>query len=1167
MLSPVQKPVFRRLRSFAFDPGLTSQLETTVMNEVVLKIPWETDAAGNDTLKPGPVGEYVEVVDPGFDPVDLDRAELLAHDGLPPSDGNPQFRQQMLYAVAMRTIGVFESALGRKVHWAPNGAKYRRQMQLLPHFENTANAYYDQRGKLCFGYFEAVPDSPLPGMAVFTSLSQDVVAHELTHALLHGMHIEWTDDANGSTETLAFHEGFADLVALFLHFSLPEVVRHQVALSRGDLTAQTQLGVLASQFGQALGQQGGLRSAFGELDANRKWVTRQPNPKDYLENGKYQEPHARGSLLVRAIFDAFNKIYESRVSDLIRIATHGSGLLPEGRLHPDLVNRLAAEAAKSARHVLDMCIRALDYCPLVNVTFGDYLRAIITADYDLVPTDDYRYRVAFLESFLRHGMFPPEVATLSVETLLWPAPTGDPEKQVVANLVRGLAGQYSTWNRPLDREQIYRFMESTAQSIKKEISRRKKELRGLLGPIDPAKSFDVRFVWPRKRVDTTGQELSQWVIGIVQTTNQKQAACTLLVDADSGLVRYSIQKTGGRGNKKVKAPTIDLLKRSSSVTVPPPHERRLRVFAFDPSLALEWDTARMNEVVLHVPWESLGKGPVGEYLEVVDRDPASKCFYEPVDLNHSYLLAQDGLVPSENNPQFHQQMVYAVAMRTIRNFEKALGRIALWSPRRDESEEGSEKVLQEQFVRRLRLYPHALREANAFYSPSKKAILFGYFPAALAEGEVPVSVFTSLSHDIIAHEVTHALLDGMHRRFAEASNPDVPAFHEAFSDLVALLQHFSIPEVLEHQIAATRGDLTSQNRLGELAQQFGTAIGNHGALRSAIGEWDTQTGKWKPLAPNPDSYLREFEPHARGALLVAAVFDGFLTIYRTRIADLLRIATSGSGVLPEGNLHPDLVSRLASEAAKTAQRVLEMCIRALDYLAPVDITFGDYLRALITADFEFDPEDRDNRRVAIIEAFRRRGILPDDVRTLSVEGLLWKQGAPDADERIVINFLSEWMKKIRFWNLSRNRQELFERMRAMRAELHNYFVAHGKQSKLAGFDSTLPFEVHSVRPSSRVDLQGKSHFQWVIEITQRIPEYLDEKEKKGKPDYYFRGGSTLLVDAVTGRVRYSIRKRIDSNMRREKQRKYMSDVADQSLYATYFRNSREQEPFAALHRF
>jgi hypothetical protein len=79
----------------------------------------------------------------------------------------------------------------------------------------------------------------------------------------------------------------------------------------------------------------------------------------------------------------------------------------------------------------------------------------------------------------------------------------------------------------------------------------------------------------------------------------------------------------------------------------PPY-RRLRVYAFDPSLATRLETARINQAVLHVPWEEgLLEGPVGEYLEVIDYDPATGCFYAPVNLNEPYLLAQDGIAPSE----------------------------------------------------------------------------------------------------------------------------------------------------------------------------------------------------------------------------------------------------------------------------------------------------------------------------------------------------------------------------------------------------------------------------------------------------------------------------------------------------------------------------------------
>jgi hypothetical protein len=66
-----------------------------------------------------------------------------------------------------------------------------------------------------------------------------------------------------------------------------------------------------------------------------------------------------------------------------------------------------------------------------------------------------------------------------------------------------------------------------------------------------------------------------------------------------------------------------------------------------------------------------------------------------------------------------------------------------------------------------------------------KGILFGYFRASQTDpgrnlpGQV---VFTCLSHDIIVHETTHAVLDGMRPFFAERTNPDVTAFHEAFAD-------------------------------------------------------------------------------------------------------------------------------------------------------------------------------------------------------------------------------------------------------------------------------------------------------------------------------------------------------------------------------------------------
>ena len=184
----------------------------------------------------------------------------------------------------------------------------------------------------------------------------------------------------------------------------------------------------------------------------------------------------------------------------------------------------------------------------------------------------------------------------------------------------------------------------------------------------------------------------------------------------------------------------------------PPATRQLRVFAFDPSLSTEMANYEVSEVLTRIPWEGdrtfnvnptprnpfarrieklvteegLRPGPVGDYLEVIDVDPASQCAYAPVNLNDPHLLATNGLAPSEGDPQFHQQMVYAVAMNTIQHFERALGRQIFWSDGWVDPKNGKRKYHR---VQRLRIYPHALREENAYYDPIKKALLFGYFPA------------------------------------------------------------------------------------------------------------------------------------------------------------------------------------------------------------------------------------------------------------------------------------------------------------------------------------------------------------------------------------------------------------------------------------------------------
>ena len=67
--------------------------------------------------------------------------------------------------------------------------------------------------------------------------------------------------------------------------------------------------------------------------------------------------------------------------------------------------------------------------------------------------------------------------------------------------------------------------------------------------------------------------------------------------------------------------------------------------------------------------------------------------------------------------------------------------------------------------------------------------------------------FTALSHDIIAHEITHALLDGLRSNFMTPSSPDTLAFHEGFADLIAVFHHFSYEEVVLAALQDSNGQV------------------------------------------------------------------------------------------------------------------------------------------------------------------------------------------------------------------------------------------------------------------------------------------------------------------------------------------------------------------------
>jgi hypothetical protein len=653
----------------------------------------------------------------------------------------------------------------------------------------------------------------------------------------------------------------------------------------------------------------------------------------------------------------------------------------------------------------------------------------------------------------------------------------------------------------------------------------------------------------------------------------------------------SFGSTANLGAKETnRSPDGSVPASSSWMELDEPATRALKVYALDPSAG----NYIGNVMTLNVKWErNLKPGPVGAKIAVVDYDAANERYYPPIDLNDHRILARGGLDPSESDPRFHQQMVYAVASETIEKFEAALGRRIRWRradrpPGAEEGEGATWRKTEDIWV--LNLFPHAMVQANAFYSPEAKGILFGYFTASKTnQGQnLPGQrVFTCLSHDIVAHEVTHAIIDGIRTYFTEPTNPDVLAFHEAFADLAALFSHFSHKEALLDTIQKTGGrlyqfelkpaaaptgatsaprkdvtgpqdsapEITAQigmrNPLIDLAKQFGEASGMNRGLRSALD-----------IPPNSnDIQTRVNDAHFRGSILVAAVFDAYFSVYIKRTADLFRIYRAGGGSSNPEELPGPLAELLAEQASTTAAEFFQICARALDYCPPVDITFGDYLRALVTVNLDLKPIDGSGVRDALMQAFRVRGIYPENASFFSQDALSWprvpkwtKPPSPDALPPVKAVITNPKTKEREMTNLvfgnpnglTRTEKDINGQILRQYAQDNAARLGFDPDPSLA--DEFKPY-APSFHPVFRIAPDGSLRIDMVVELVQTKKVPFDENV----PDagsFPFRGGVTLIIsapevnsfgDPAEPEIRFAIGKRLtekEGKLRQARQRDY-----------------------------
>ncbi|MDQ3243888.1 MAG: hypothetical protein M3Q09_09190 [Gemmatimonadota bacterium] len=566
--------------------------------------------------------------------------------------------------------------------------------------------------------------------------------------------------------------------------------------------------------------------------------------------------------------------------------------------------------------------------------------------------------------------------------------------------------------------------------------------------------------------------------------------------------------------------------------------RPLTIIAQDPSVKARDGSILRASVEVTV--EELGPGPWGHRVQVIDSDASTGALYEPLTLPrpaHAISTVADDPFSSASdtellsNPKFHAQNVYAIIMRTLRRFEHALGRRVSWSFRGHQ----------------LKVAPHAFADPNAFYSEKDQALLFGYFPSSSVEGG---TVFTCLSHDVVAHETTHALLDGLRTRYTDPSSPDQAAFHEGFADVVALLAVFSLRGVVEVGLdeaggrkgggtqstseagpsTVERAHLTTDMLLKSVLFGVGEQMGQE--LSTLRGDSLRRSAM---LTPNAEILKQpEFiEPHRRGEVFVAAIMRTFAETWATRLESL-------------GDRKSRRVDRerAAEEGAIIADYMLTMVIRALDYMPPVHMEFGDFLSAVLTADVETRPDDeRYQFRQHLRESFKAFGVFPaSPVR--EPEAGLWEP----------VNATDFLYDRTHFDAMQRDPDEVFRFIWENREQLRLCDAAYSR--------------VLSVRPCLRLNPDGFALRETVVEFIQRLDVAAHELsgfnvfpplDMPPHTRVSLYGGGTLIFDDY-GRLKYAVHNRLLSAERQTRR------LAHLWKFGAFEQGASFRRQFSSLHR-
>ncbi len=164
-------------------------------------------------------------------------------------------------------------------------------------------------------------------------------------------------------------------------------------------------------------------------------------------------------------------------------------------------------------------------------------------------------------------------------------------------------------------------------------------------------------------------------------------------------------------------------------------------------------------------------------------------------------------------------------------------------------------------------------DLNAYYD--RKALNFFHGPSGSGSG----LVYSGESPDVVCHEMGHAILDTVKPGLWDAAAQEIPAFHESFGDMSAILSALQVQSLRITVLQETSGHLYRSSRLSRLAEQLATAIRAQApdavepdCLRNAVNSFTYHDPLTLPSSA-PATQLSS-EPHSFSRVFTGAFFEG-----------------------------------------------------------------------------------------------------------------------------------------------------------------------------------------------------------------------------------------------------------------------------------------------------